>query len=232
VSESAIFACLGPRGAHWQLGALPTTENRMTLIGWRQIPTPNDAGVPDKVAAILARALTSVARLTFPSSSTAGAPSGEWAPLAEDLVRSLGNGGLAERIRNTIGHVPATIALLSTRRPESAVRLFDDESFPWWLQGQVVVLSSPEAAPPDIDRTTVLSFLTDDWSKRAANLAPAGIAAVMRPGVDGDVAGLLSLTVAFETALLAALEKETSRAGFDWAVLEEDNFSEWLATRP
>jgi hypothetical protein len=232
VTESAIFVCRDPRGAHWQLGALPTTESHMTLIGWRQVPAPNDAGVPDDVAAILARALTSVGRLTFPSSSYFGAPCGEGSPPAGDLVRSLGYGGLVERIRNAVGHVPATIALLSTRRPESAARAFDDEGFPWWLQGQVVVLSSPEAAPPDIDRVTVLSLLTDDWSKRAANLAPAGIAGVMRPGVDGDVAGLLSLTVAFETALLAALEKETSRAGFDWAVLEEDAFSEWLATRP
>jgi hypothetical protein len=50
----------------------------------------------------------------------------------------------------------------------------------------------------------------------------------LRPGVDGDVAGLLSLTDAIEQAVLAALESETRHAGFDWELLPEDAFIDLL----
>jgi len=46
----------------------------------------------------------------------------------------------------------------------------------------------------------------------------------VRPGVDGDVAGLLSLTEASEQVTLAALERETRRAEFDWALVTEEAF--------
>ena len=113
---------------------------------------------------------------------------------------------------------------MSTRRPDTAVRLFDDAGFPWWLQGQVVLLSGPDAPPPDIDEEMLLALFGEDWTNHAASLAP-GIEGVLRPGVDGDVAGLLSLTDAFEQVLLATLERDTRNAGFDWALLSEEAFA-------
>jgi hypothetical protein len=68
----------------------------------------------------------------------------------------------------------------------------------------------------------------EDWTKHAASLAPVGIdgiEGILRPGVDGDVAGLLSLTDAFDQVVLAGLESETRRAGFDWALLPEMEFA-------
>jgi hypothetical protein len=225
VTPTSIFACRDARGPQWQLGPLPPAHGRLTLIGWRQEPEPVDGGVAAEVAGVLARALTSTARVTFPCTFVTTATANVWSTWDADLVRTLTGRGLAARIAAKLKGTPSDITLMSTRRPETAGRLFDDAGFPWWMQGQVVVLSKPEAPPPDIDEDTLLALFGDDWSTHASSLGPVGIEGIVRPGVDGDVAGLLSLTGAFEEAVLGALESETRRAGFDWAVLTEDAFA-------
>lgn len=196
----------------------------MTLIGWGQPVESHDGGVPADVARVLARALTSVARVTFPSSSVHAVATSAWSPLDGDLTRAIAGKGVAGRVVAKLRGAPTDVALLSTLRPETAMRLFDDAGFPWWLQGQVALLSEREAPPPDIDHDTVLALLADEWTKHAASLGPVGVVAVLRPGVDGDVAGLLSLTDAFDRSVLAALERETQLAGFDWALAPESVF--------
>ena len=52
-----------------------------------------------------------------------------------------------------------------------------------------------------------------------------GLIAVVRPGVDGDVAGLLTLAIDAREASLAALERECRHAAFGWAVVTEDQFA-------
>jgi hypothetical protein len=59
----------------------------------------------------------------------------------------------------------------------------------------------------------------------AAALARLGIVGTVRPGVDGDVAGLLSLTAGFDDALLRALEYEAKLALFRWSVLTEEDLA-------
>lgn len=199
------------------------------LIGWRQIPEPRDAGVPEEVAGVLAQAFTSVARVTFPSSVANPSVTGVWSPSGDDLSRVLPSRSFTERIRESLQGMAPDIMLTSTRRPERVMHLFDDAAYPWWLQGQVVLLSGPEAAPPDINREMLLALYRDDWATGAAHLAPAGIKAVFRPGVDGDVAGLFSLSEAFEHALIATLESKTRVAGFDWALLRETEFAQQQA---
>ena len=88
----------------------------------------------------------------------------------------------------------------------------------------MVLLSEPDAPPPEIDEESLLALFGEEWTKRATSLAPAGIEGIVRPGVDGDVAGLLTLTGAFEQVVLAALERETRRAEFDWGLLAEETF--------
>jgi hypothetical protein len=193
----------------------------VTLVGWSQAAERHDGGVPAEVAGVVARALTTVARVTFLSSAVHAAATNVWSPLDGDLVRVPAPKGVAGSIAATLRGAPSGIQLVSTKRPETAVRLFDDAGFPWWLQGQVVVLSKPEAPPPEIDEETLLALTGEEWTSIAARLALAGVDGVLRPGVDGDVAGLLSLTDAFEQVVLAALESETRRAGFDWAIRKE-----------
>jgi hypothetical protein len=225
VTRTSIFACRDARGLHWQLGALPPANGRLTLIGWKEAGGGPDAGVPAEVATVLARALTSVARVTFPCSSVNPVATGVWSPLDDDLIRGLTGKGLGGRIVAKLRGNPADIPLMSTRRPETAMRLFDDVRFPWWLQGQVVLLSEPDARPPEIDEESLLALFGEEWMKHAASLAPVGIEGILRPGVDGDVAGLLTLTDAFDQVVLAALERETRRAELDWALLPEKAFA-------
>ena len=225
MTHTSIFACRDPRGLHWQLGPLPPVTGRLTLVGWSETTSRHDAGVPEEVSRVLARALTSIARVTFPSAAAEGA-TGVWSPLGDDLVRVLTGKGVADRVVAKLRGRPSDVVLLSTRRPETAMRLFDDASFPWWMQGQVVLLSGPEAPPPDIDEDALLALFGQDWTKRAAPLAAAGIAGIMRPGVDGDVAGLLSLRDEFEPVVLDTLERETRLAGFEWALLPEEAFAQ------
>ena len=229
MTRSAIFVCREPQDSGWELGPLPITGGSMMLIGWRQIPKPVDGGVPNDIAAVIARALTCVARVTFLSTEM-DAPSNVWSLRGADFVRSAGQAGLVGCIQNLIDRIPPHAALVSTRRTETALRLFDDGGFPWWLRGQVALLSNPEAAPPDLEGGALLSLVDNAWATYAAGFSGAGVLGVLRPGVDGDVAGLLSLTPSFEAVMFAALENESARAGFEWAVLSEDVFRDHLAT--
>jgi hypothetical protein len=225
VNQTAVFACRDPLGSHWQLGPLPPAAGRLTLIGWSQPAERRDAGVPEEVAGVLARALTSIARVTFPCSFVKPVATDGWSMMDDDLIRVLSVKGLGRRIVSRFRGTPTDITLMSTRRPETAAGLVDDAGFPWWQQGQLVLLSKADAPPPDIDGDTLLALFEDDWTQRAALLGPGGIEGILRPGVDGDVAGLLSLTDAFEQVVLEVLESETRHDGFDWALLPEKAFA-------
>jgi len=205
MSRGSIFACLDPRGAEWQLGALPPPAGRLMLIGWREEPPPVDGGVPPPVAATFSRALTSIGRITYLSSTVPAPAGGGWPPLKRG---------------------PAPVDLLSTSDPQELAQAFEDAAHPWWMQGQVLLVSAPGAAPPAVERRQLLSLLEDEWTSTARALSPLGVIGVMRPGVDGDLAGLLTFTAAAEQASLAALERETLLASFDWSVVTEEAFAE------
>jgi hypothetical protein len=49
--------------------------------------------------------------------------------------------------------------------------------------------------------------------------------ALVLPGVDGDVAALVSSTVEIEAKMLAALRMEAELGDFDWRVLNEEDFA-------
>ena len=225
MTHTSIFACRDPRGLHWQLGPLPPATGRVTLLGWSQTTERHDAGVPDEVAGVLACALTSTARVTFPSSAATDRATRVWSPVGDDLVRALSGKGFGERVVAKLRGRPSHMALISTRQPETASHLFDDAGFPWWMQGQVVLLSGPDTLPTDLDEEALLALFSEDWTKHAAPLAAGGVDGIMRPGVDGDVAGLFSQSDKFEQRVLDALERETRVAGFDWAVLPEEAFA-------
>ncbi len=230
MNANALFACLDPRQAYWRLGPLPAAVGRVMLVGWRVTPPPCDAGVPAVIAAVLARALTSVARVTFAGTVADPPPTASWTPCGADLIRVLNAGGYLERIGRVIKSASAAVTLVSTRSPETAIRLFEEPNYPWWLQGQVALLSEPDAPPPDIDRQRFLALLGDDWAARAAALAVTGFRGILRPGVDGDLAGILSLSEESERELLTALERAAGQAGLDWMPLTEDAFATALSS--
>jgi hypothetical protein len=56
---------------------------------------------------------------------------------------------------------------------------------------------------------------------QAARVAAIDVQGVVRPGVDGDAAGLLSLGDDFDRSLLDALGRETRLAGLTWSIVAE-----------
>jgi hypothetical protein len=226
VNRTAIFACADAREPHWQLGHLPPATGRFALIGWKEPGDAIEAGVPEAVAHVLARAFTAVARVMF-LADPAGLDG--WTPLKGDAIKMLASGGMTSRLAAKLRGAPPEIALVSTRHPETAIRLFDDAGFPWWQQGQIVLLCGDEPSHRDGERQdlaawnreTLLDLFDDDWASRAVPLASKGVMGAVRPGVDGDVAGLLSLTDGFLHTTLEAIARQTRLAGFDWEIVSE-----------
>ena len=230
MSTTSILVCRDPRGSHWQLGTLPPPQGPLTLIGWRQLPEPTDSGVPQEVAAVLARALTAVARVTFPSSAI-DVPVGEaWSAHGDDMVRELTSQGAGGHAKTILKGRPNKVVLVSTRAPATVMTAFDDAQYPWWMQGQVLMLSAVDAEPPDVDLEKLFAFFDEEWTRQAAALSARGLVGVMRPGVDGDVAGLLALADAIGRAFLGSLEHEARLAGMNWEVVDERTFAERLAS--
>lgn len=227
----SIVLCVhrGPVSARWELDALTQAPGILSLLGWRCHPPAADAGVPSPVAACLACALTRVCRLSFPTSRVVGAPLGEaWTPVPGGLGHALETPGL----RAWSGHRGSPGWLLSTTDSRAAAGLFDDPGFPWWLRGQAAVASARDGPPPAVEPAAVLALL-DDVAPDTKALTAAGVSALLRPGVDGDVAGLLALSEAADRALLQALAQAAREAGLGWELQPgEDAFARRLAASP
>lgn len=226
MTQTTVFACGHARGARWHLGDVPPGGDGWTLVGWRQRPTSADAGVPGEVAAVLATALASIARVTFPCSMESVGAAADWVPHGVDHVRTLAAGGLSGVIRAALRHGPRELVLVSTRDAGTIVRLFDDAGYPWWLQGTFALLSEPESPPPDVDRQQLAALLRDPPSAGDLQLVHPAVRAVLRPGVDGDLAGLLSRDAAIEQRFLAAAGRECRARGIAWSVVTEQEFTD------
>ncbi len=218
--SNSIFICRNPIETHWHLGRTAMVRG-FTLIGWRISPTRIDGGMPAAVAEILARAMIADSNVIFPSSDVEGDTSTEWKAAGDDLFCSLREASLIKRFLSSPPNAPSNITLLSTRKSETAIRLFDDAVHPWWMQGQVALLS--ESATPKIDRQ-ILFFLESDWIQRTDTWQNTGIKSVLRPGTDGDTAGFLFPTEIFGCEFLTSLENESRAVGFNCDLLTEADF--------
>jgi hypothetical protein len=196
----------------------------MALIGWSRPAESGDAGVPQDVANVLGRTVTSVARVTFLASEKPLTAASARPPRDGDQIWPVTAGGIAGRLGARIRGLPSNAVFVSTRHPGTAAQLFNDAGFPWWLQGQVALLTRPEAPPPGVEARTIVELFEPNWTTHTASLAAAEVVAVLRPGVDGDVAGLLSLTERFEETAFDALEREALSAGFAWRLVSESHF--------
>lgn len=177
----------GPIEVHWQLGAMPPAAGRWTLLRWSVTPEPVDGGLSGAAAGLLARSLTTLGRVGFAcSNADAAAHDG-------DEVQRLGTAGWSQRLAAHWAGEPASLALVWTRRPDTAFRLFTDAALPWTLQSQVVMLAAADAPAPLVARAELLSLLDEHWAITAVALRAAGVQAVLRPAVDGDAIGVLCL---------------------------------------
>lgn len=227
--RNTVFVCHNPIETYWQLGQISTVGGNFTLIGWDLSSTLTDGGMPETVAGILARAMTSTANVIFLSSNVNGGIANDWKTIGDDAVCVLKENNPLRCVLNALSNRTSDFTLLSTRNPKAVIELFDDGIYSWWMQGQVILLSEPERATPKINRQILLALFEEDWTRQASQLQSVGIQSVLRPGVDGSVAGFLFLTDAFRITFLKALEEESRAAEFDWSLLSETDFASSLA---
>ena len=218
MGNNAIWVCSDPHAPHWRV-ARPSS-GKLILVGWRVSPVPMEGGVPQEVAMLLARCFTRLFQVSF---ITAGADSARRAEAAQELrigsIRKLAAAFWGPRLSGRY-------FLVSTLRAELAATLFDAPGVSWTQQSQVALLSSSKSPPPSIDERVLWSLSPLEALDLAA-LGSYGVEAVVFPGVDGDVAGLVCSAEA-EDRFVQALIEEAAAAGFACSVVDETAFANGL----
>lgn len=134
---------------------------------------------------------------------------------------------LAGRFRLSFLAPEGTPAVVRADDAEAARRVFGQPA--WSYQGQAALLSPLHAPPPAVDTAALEALLSDNWTSRAASLAPLGIAGALRPGVDGDVAGLWLADSPAAAAMLQCLGTTARGAGLGFEIADEARFSALLS---
>jgi hypothetical protein len=136
-------------------------------------------------------------------------------------------GGIWHRLTSS---GPRTFALVTTARPRVAAEAFNDPGFPWWMQAQFALISLVDAPEPHITRDEILDLLSAPETAEQL-LQRHKLVACLSPGVDGDIAALLTLGEPEQHALLTVLHQIAAEANVPVITVEENDFSERLAAR-
>jgi hypothetical protein len=219
-SPDTLVVAFRPTSAKWQLPTSATGQ--LAMVGWHLAGGRGvDGGVPPTVAGVLTRALTRSACLSFLDSK-------EPTESVDVYVKRLEASGLGAKVRAMADGLPRAVYLISTRRPEIAQSAFDASLFSWETQGQVLFLSSPLRPSPQLEWIDMLSITGRESPITCDVLRGIGVDALVFPGVDGDVAGVVSATSAAEARILTDLRAEAEAAGFAWRMVPEDDFIQVL----
>lgn len=205
----------------WQLSPLAT--DHVLTIGWRLATGRSvDDGVPREVAPVLARALTNLGRVSFFEGS-------EPDRAGDDQVSAIEPTGFGGKVGAAAAGLPKKVYLVCTRRPELVATAFEAGFFSWLMQGQTLLISPDDRGPPVLDWTQMLSLTGgEDFALKAA-LSVWGAEVVVRPGVDGAVAGLAAASEIVKERALASIRDAAANHGCDVRVLTESEFEEALA---
>lgn len=192
------------------------------LLEWRPVGREADAGVPLPVVGALAAglcAVTTVAGCTLDFPAAVGA---HWTAVP---------GGHAVRFagRRVLGFGPLPVGVLASRAPAVVARFFDDDTFVWTHETQLLLLAPPDTLPA-LDRALVSACLAVPIEASLAQLAAAGIIGLARAGVDGDVAGLYLPDPAWRQTVVGALAGAVTAAGLRWG--ERDGTAHGSAHTP
>jgi len=231
VSSLQIFCSRDTNSSQWQLVTISKKAGSLSLIGWKEISSDSDGEISDKIISIIGSTLTAIARVSYPQSTVTikSTQTDGWIPSSGDLFLNLGSGGLMERVSALVKNLPSEIILISTLSPESVAPLFNDPGYPWWLQGQIVLLSETENSAPKIDRKTMLNLLNGDWNNEIPKLLSLGIQGLFAPGVDGAVAGFYSFSEVFKELFFSEIQQQCKRLEVGWTECAEKEFSDYLA---
>lgn len=208
MNELKLLIGSHPGSDIWQLGSW---QSGGFLIGWSGFPS-REAGVPETVKSVLAEALTNDSAVTFLGSPRNAGTKGNEPISANGLIDRL-----SSRLRRQTQPQRVT-----TRDPRLLRNAFDDPEAPWWYQGQVIIGMPPDGTPIEITSKQLHALMSDDWC--SATLAISGVTWTLRPGVDGDVAGVCPRDEEVSRDLYAALEQAAREADLAIEILEEANF--------
>lgn len=212
-----LLICDHPLSPDWQLGPLPPRQGRLELLGWQCVDDAQEGGVPQPVRQLLARVWVGMARLEYlfhdhPGRST-------WARLMPQVWRG-----------------PVSPRWANSTDPSQAQVLFHDSGCQWTLQGQALLLSEAQSPRPKLEAVPLDVLLSDDWWQLAPPLRAAGVEAVVRPGVDGAVAGLWWLEAergreptGLHQRWRQALAREVADGSASLSVVCEEEFRDRLA---
>jgi hypothetical protein len=181
----------------------------------------------------LARAFVRFGRVTFPCSTLKLTDNRDWHEFNGDYVANpkLGTTGhWADALTGLFR--PAALPLLSTNREASVYALFDDPFYQWWNASQFALLSQPPESPPDLasESFSPSDLLGDQWAKTLAGFTRGGVKAILRPGVDGDVIGLLCSSPEFRDEIEAKIQMAANECGLGFRLLPEAAFAASLLT--
>ena len=225
-SADAILFCNGIPGAQWQLGRIHDAEGAFALIGWSS--KDRDGAVPAAVVNTLSRALAKFGRVCFPCSEISVPRGSGWILRGADYATVIPLNA-AHGWRSALKAVlnSSELVLLSTTREDALRTMFADPAYPWWLQGQFALLSRPSTNLPDLMPHFALlrDLIEPGWAGTLDELRGTGIEAIIRPGVDGSVAGMQCVS----PEIRREIEEGISRAALDFGLtsrlLSEDAFA-------
>jgi len=179
------------------------------MVGWVRDAAPIDDGIPETVALVIARALTSRYNLTFSDPNNGG--SDQWEKHGTYATRFLKPNGI-QRLNPYAGY-----SLTTTSDPDTAVRLFDTDESLWVQQLQVAFLSPRLCQPPDITFQDLHQFLRSrslDCGHLQSQFASIGL---LTPGPDGDFAQVILCQPSAMNELKQSLQLESGAAGLHFA---------------
>jgi hypothetical protein len=176
-----------------------------------------DGAVPDEIASLLVRAICATNAFTFPDSASSLLTAG-------DAVSVIVPVGLRQRIKAWRNGVPSNLRLVTTRSPETAQRVFDGVEFPWTMQGAIAFLSAADHAAPELSFELVLGMSEPRAVFDGKRMAARGVRALLRPGVDGTVAGLFTTNSEVEREIITVALDEAIECGFDCRLVANSEF--------
>lgn len=178
------------------------------LLEWWPVGRDGDAGVPLPVAGALAAGLAKAATVVGCTLDVPADATDAWTPAP---------GGHAVRFatHRWLGVGPRPLGLLATQVATVAERFFDDRTFAWSNESQLLLLAPPGTLPR-VDRALVEACFAVPVRVGASALRERGVVGLVVAGVDGALAGFYPLDPAWRARAVRALADAAAAAGVRW----------------
>lgn len=187
------------------------------LLQWQPVGRGVDAGVPPAVVHALAAGLCAATTVVGCTLDVPEAIGPEWTAVPTGHACRFAG-------RRVLGFGPPPLGLHASQNPQTVAALFDDDTFVWSHESQLLLLAPPGTLPR-LDQALVESCFRVPMPVTTAQLVDAGVSGLLRAGVDGDVGGLYVLAPEWHAPIVGALDHAVTAAGGRWG--EPDGTARW-----